>query len=115
MKTIKVKLDEKTIEVTKLPIGRYAELLKSLKELPKHISGLSGQTSDQILEKLPQLISESLPDVVRVLTVATTLTEDEINSLGLDEIVEIVLAIVEVNNFKAMYEKVKKAMAQSKQ
>lgn len=114
MKTIKVKLDEKTIEISKLPLGRYAELLKSIKELPKHISGMDKMSPDQMLEKLPQLVGESMPDFVKIITIATSLEETEIVALGLDEVVRIVVAIIEVNNYAEVFATVKKAMAQAK-
>jgi len=114
MKTIKVKLDEKTIEISKLPLGKYAELLKSIKELPKHISGMDKMTPDQILERLPQLVGESLPDFVNIIKIATPLEESEIVTLGLDEVVRVVVAIIDVNNYTEVFATVKKAMAQAK-
>lgn len=114
MKNIKVKLDTQTIEVEKLPIGRYAELLKALKEIPKKLTSLGSVTNEQILEMLPALVGDSLPEVFNVLTIATPLKVEELQKLGLDEIVSICLAVYEVNNYKGIYEQVKKAIAQTK-
>lgn len=114
MKTIKIKLDDRSIEVSKLAIGRYTELLKALKEIPKKIVGMGKVTADQILEALPTLLGESLPEAINVLTIATPLTSEELNQLGLDEIVRLCLGVYEVNNYKDVYEQVKKATAQPK-
>ncbi|MBN2263070.1 MAG: hypothetical protein JW735_09160 [Prolixibacteraceae bacterium] len=111
MKTIKVKLDTGDIEVAKLPIGKYAELLKAIKELPKHIKGLENQNTDTIIEMLPTLIGESLPDFIEILTIATPLKKEDIEVMGLDEVTRVVLAVVEVNNFREVYENIKKALA----
>lgn len=111
MKTQIVKLDEKDIEIAKLPIGKYAELLKAIKELPKHVKGLENMGNDQILAMLPTIISEGLPDFIEILTIATPLKKEEIEAMGLDEVTRVVLAIVEVNNFREVFDNVKKAMA----
>jgi len=111
MKTLKIKLDNREIELAKLPIGKYAELLKAIKELPKHIKGLENQDTDSIIEMLPALIGESLPDVIEILTIASPLKKEEIEEMGLDEVTRVVLGIIEVNNFKEVYENIKKALA----
>lgn len=108
MKTIKVKLDEITVEVSKLPLGKYAELLRAIRELPKHIKELQGKDNDAIVEVLPALIAESLPDVVNILTIATPLKNEEIEFLGLDEITRLIVAIWEVNNYSEVFKNIKK-------
>lgn len=115
MKTIKVKLDNKTIEVSKLPIGKYAELLKALKEIPKKISGMESISPEKTLEVLPGLISDSLPEAIHILTIATPMESDELYELGLDEIVRICVAVYDVNNYQEVMAQVKKVMAQPKQ
>lgn len=111
MKTITIKIDSGNVEVAKLPIGKYAELLRAIKELPKHVNGLQGKTNDEIFSMIPAIISEALPDFVDILTIATPLKKDEIEAMGLDEITRVVLAVVEVNNYREVYENIKKAMA----
>ena len=111
MKTLKVKLDDREVELAKLPIGKYADLLKAIKELPKHIKSLENQNTDSIIEMLPSLIGESLPDVIEILTIASPLKKEEIEQMGLDEVTRVVLGIVEVNNFKEVYANIKKALA----
>lgn len=111
MKTQTVQLDNKSIAVAKLPIGKYAELLKSLKELPKHVKGLQGKPNDEILEMLPNLIGEALPDFIEILTIATPLKKEEVEQMGLDEVTRVILAVIEVNNFKEVFDNIKKATA----
>lgn len=114
MKKITVKLDKQTIEVSKLPLGKYAELLKAIKEIPKHVAGMEKRTADEFLEQLPTLVGSSLPDFVNIFTIATPLTAEEVNELGLDEAVKLAVAIWEVNNYKEVYEQIKKITAQTK-
>jgi len=108
----KIKLENgKTVTVAKLPLKRYTELLKGLQELPKHVSGLEGLTNEQIFAKLPEIISEAMPDVVRILSITSDLTEEEIYDLPLDEVIEIFMAVIEENKFAKIYEQIKKASA----
>lgn len=109
MKSIIVQLDEQKITVEKLPLYRYAEVLKALNELPNKIDGLSNMTSDDILKKLPSLIATSLPEVVQILSIATSTPVDTLNNFALDEIVKLALAVYEVNNYQDIIERIKKA------
>jgi len=111
MNTITVQTDAGEIQIAKLPIGRYAELLKAIKELPKHVKGMDKMTNDEILAMLPTLIGEALPDFIGILTIATPLKAEQIEAMGLDEVTRVVLAVVEVNNYREVYDNVKKVMA----
>lgn len=112
MKTINVKLDSKTITISKLPLGKYAELLAVLKTLPDRYAKFEKITQNTFLDELPTLITESLPDVVRLLEVTTPLKKEEIETLGLDEMIKVVQAIVEVNNYVEVWATAKKVIAQ---
>lgn len=109
--SIKVKLDIRELEVKKLPLGKYAELLKAVHELPKNLGGLDKMTNDQLFEKLPFLIATSLPDLMGILAIATDLKAEEINEMGLDEAVKVIVAVIEVNNYRNVFENIKKVVA----
>lgn len=109
---MKLKLEHKTIEVNKLPIGKYSELLKALDQLPKALGGLDGFTNDEVVAKIPAIIADSLPEFIKIVCIATPLTEEEVTNMGLDEAVDVVLAIIEVNNYKGIFDKVKNLTAQ---
>lgn len=111
MKTQNIKLDEKTVTISKLPLGKYAELLKALKELPKKVEGLDKMTPDEVMKNAPQLIGEALPEFIQILSIATPLTKEELEQIGLDEAVRLVIAVFEVNNYREVYENAKKALA----
>ena len=114
MKKIIVKLENKTIEVSKLPLGKYAELLDALEELPKSVSGLDNLTNEAIFAQLPKLIAKSLPDFINIIHIATDMEKEEVEQLGLDEVIDIIMALVEVNNYGKIFETVKKALSQRK-
>jgi len=111
-KQITVKLDDREIVVEKLPLGKYSELLGAIKELPKHLQQFQTADNNQLISVLPQLLSESLPDVIRIVAIATPLEEKEVEELGLDELSDIVIAVIEVNNYQKVYDNIKKATGQ---
>lgn len=108
---MKIKLENKTIEIKKLPIGKYSELLNAVQTLPNQIQDLGSFDNATVISKLPQLIAGATPDFVNIVTIATELEKEEVEQLGLDEFVDIILAIIEVNNYKKVFDKVKKALA----
>jgi len=113
--SITVELQGRTLEVKKLPLKKYAELLKQLKKLPQHLSNLEGVSNEEIFSMLPEIIADALPDFIGVIEVATELKADEIEELGMDEVVDVILAVFEVNKYAKIYNKLKKTMAQAKE
>lgn len=110
MNQITVEVNGRQVTVSKLPLRRYAELLGAFEELPKHL-GILEKSNDEIVQNLPTLISTCYPDVVRVLKVATDLQDAEIDEMGLDDFIKVVEAILEVNNYAEIYQRLKKMIA----
>jgi hypothetical protein len=108
---------EKLITVTRLPIIKYVELLKLLKELPKHLKNADKFTSADFLEQLPNLLAVALPEVLAILSVAINekLTVAQLETLGVDEITSLSLAVFEANNYTEVFNKIKKVTAQTSQ
>lgn len=112
MKSKTVELDETTIEVKKLPIIKYAELFKEIKNLPQLFNDLEGISNDAFFEKLPSIIVNSLPDVIGILSIATLMDKKDLEQLGLEEIVNLSIAVIEINLSGLMQnEQIKKAIA----
>lgn len=112
MNEITVKLDNRELIVKKLPLGKYAELLGAIKQLPKHIQNLGAFDNPTIIAQLPQLIAGATPDFMAIISIATDLKKEEVEALGLNEAVKILIAIIEVNKYKEVYQDLKKALAQ---
>jgi hypothetical protein len=112
-KTKTVQLTNKEVEVSKLPFKKYADLLKRIKQLPKHLSDFEGKSNDQIFQMLPNLIAECYDDIAGMLEVATGLTKEEIDELDLVELTDLVIGVYEVNRYAEVYEKIKKATTQT--
>lgn len=110
-KSLTITLDDKTVEINKLPIGEYVELLGALQELPKHISNFDTLNPQDLLSKLPTIVAQSLPEVLNVLHIATKLELEYLKTLGLHEIVDLFIGVVEVNKYDYLFSKVKKGLA----
>lgn len=115
MKSIEVKLENRTVVVKKLPLGKYAEVFETLQELPKEASDLAGISKDELFTRLPQIVATFLPEVAKVLSVAAEVKYEEIMEMGLDEAVDLLGAVIEVNNFAKVVDSAKKMMARQPQ
>lgn len=113
-KKIDVEMQGKTVAVEELPIGKYAELLQAVKELPKHLGDMQSLTPDAMIEKLPYLISVALPDVLGILEIATPFKREDLEDMGLADITALSVAVITVNNYSAVFESIKKVVAQGK-
>ena len=109
--TISVELDKQTIVVSKLPLKKYSELLLKLDKLPQQLSDFESTGADEIFNILPKMVAASLNEVVDILVIATNLTREEIENMGLDEVVKLLAAIIEVNKFAEVYSNLKKIFA----
>lgn len=114
------------VEIKKLPLGKYAELIKSIdKDLPdlfKQFEGLDMDDNDGMLQKLPDIIANALPQFAQILSIATyyrnekreqvrQLTpEDVMEDVALDEAVDLMMAAWEVNGLQKLADKAKKWM-----
>ena len=86
-----------------------------MRELPKHLKGFDNTSNDALFEQLPNLIAVATPEFIDMLVVATDLKKEQVEQLGLDETVNLVIAVLEVNNYKEVYAKIKKALARPAQ
>lgn len=113
METRKVKLDNgDVVEVGKLPLKKYADLFAKLDKFPTYLSELEGLDNDQAFTKLPALIVTALPDFYNLVEVATGYESEKVESLGLSELIDLVVAVWEVNKFSDAFSKIKKLRAQ---
>lgn len=100
-----------TLSVKKLPLRKYAELLNALDKLPMQLEKLDQSKNEEVLMVLPKVIAGCLDEVISIISIATDLKKEKVEELALDEVVNILLAVVEVNRYSEVYENVKKLFA----
>ena len=108
METFKIlKINDRDVKVSKLPLGRYADLLEALEGLPKEFTdqliGLDKADEGAILGKLPSMIRTALPQFEKVVSVVSGLEVEYIDKeLGLTDVVLIIKTMFEVNDYLSL-------------
>jgi hypothetical protein len=116
MKTLetekKITINGVKITLKKLPLRKIIGLLSDLQTLPEQVTNIDKMPSDKILETLPLLIAGVMPTVSGLIIKAVDqkeVTEDFLlDECGLDDNIELVTAILEVNNIAKILESIKK-------
>lgn len=123
-RTITVQTDDGPVDVSKLTLGRAAELAQILDSLPELLRGvqedeglanaltaaLEGGTENEdavalgqaVLRVAPKLFLVAQDAMIRLICVGAGLDRERVERLGLDEAMEILGAILEVNNVAAL-------------
>lgn len=116
--SITLKINGKDVVIEKLPLRRIAEVFKALEKLPAKFVDKFGGTeltsipNDKVLEMLPEIIGDSLPEIAKLISVASPLSEEEVlDEIGLSEAIEVLTAIFQVNDFSKVVDNVKKLLA----
>jgi len=118
--TKKGEIEPVIVNIKKLPLGKSAQLGLALKKLPGKIQELRKdpeiaefmkENEDleviELVRFLPQIIDVATDAVTEILALGTGLEHKVVESFGLDEATEALLAIVKVNNVKAILGNVK--------
>jgi hypothetical protein len=116
MKTLetekKITINGVKITLKKLPLRKIIGLLSDLQTLPEQVTNLDKMPSDKILETLPLLLAGVMPTVSGLIIKAVDqkeVTEEFLlDECGLDDNIELISAILEVNNIAKILESIKK-------
>lgn len=109
MKKIKLTLNDQDIEIKQMPLYQYTEVLKALNELPAKIGDFTNISSDEIFKRIPSLIATGMPELVQILSIATEIPVLDLQAMPLDDVVQIAIAVYEVNNYRDIFDRLKKA------
>lgn len=141
--------NEIELVITNMPIGRYAAFLDELAKIPKSLSGVvkmlfdekptqeeldefgqalvsdgeTESTGDNVVDallELPIILAKHWSSLVKLLSIASDIPEEDLEVVDLDTAVQVVIAVVDVNNFFGIRDRyqdfmVKKAIASRKQ
>lgn len=111
MKEIEININDKPVFVKKLGLRKFAELLETLESVPALLDEIQKTGTDDLIKAIPALLKKSLPDVMKVIKIATDLSDEEIEELGPADVVLIAESFFELNKFSVIYERVKKITA----
>lgn len=105
-------VNDTKIEVKKLPLAKIIKLFQSIDQLPKEVSMLDRNTPvDELISQAPRLIALSMDKFSKIIVQAVddpTFTEEFLlNNFGLEETIDLVEAIIEVNNIHGFLAKTK--------
>lgn len=117
-KELTVKTELGDVVVHKMPLSDYAELLRALSNLPKNLGAILGDDVDpkkmanaDFLQKLPGIIADSWADIGALLAVPTDKNAEFLMQLDGADALDVIDAILELNDFARIVSSVKKMLA----
>lgn len=117
------KLDVKTefgmVEVHKMPLSDFAEILRALDNLPEKLGGLFDKDEKSfddmdyaaILKLFPALLADSWSDIAGIIAVPTDKDRDFMLKLDGADALDVIDAILELNDFPRIFATIKKMLA----
>lgn len=107
-----ITLDNGTkIEVKKLFLGDYLIVFRALEKFPQLLDLGAKQNPDQFLLQLPNLLANFFDEVIGILALAVKMDEEFLKTnIDLEKALDLCLAIIDVNNFFGVAQKLKKRL-----
>lgn len=118
--TISVKTEFGEVKVHKMPLSDYAELLKAMDTIPQSFlkfiktqddSKLQEMENSEFITILPAFLAESWGDLIKIVAVPTDKDAEFMARLDLADAVDVVGAILELNDIPRIIEAIKKMQA----
>lgn len=112
-KSIMITVDEQEFEIKKMAVGQFAQLMLAVEKLPSilmenfNLEEIDNLDINMLLTKLPPLLASSQEELFKVISVASGLSVNDIRKLDFVEILDVIIAILELNKFKAIVNKIK--------
>ncbi|WP_339227843.1 hypothetical protein NSQ77_20015 [Oceanobacillus sp. FSL K6-2867] len=106
-----IQINGQEVEIKKIQIGKFAELMLAVEKLPSIVTEvvsleeLENLNTELILTKLPTLIANAQDEVFKLVSVASGI--EKVDELGFEEFIDVVTAVIELNNISAIVSKVK--------
>lgn len=115
-----VQIGDEAIEIKKLPLGKYSEMLLALQNLPdsimKDLERLDTKDEDKTLQIMFGIFGKAWGQVLDILAIGSGIERERLENdpaIGLDGGIELFLAIYEVNNLDKVVKKVKNMISRS--
>lgn len=109
----KIQIRDKEITVRKLPIRKFAEVVAELKQIPVGLMKFADNktaTQEDLIIEFTKVLINGVPELASVISKAIdgSMTADEILDLYADEVLELVGAVISINNIAGIIESAKK-------
>ena len=109
------------IVVKKLPLGEYAKLMFTLKNLPssvmKEFQNIDTENTENTISSFFGIFGEAWGQLIEILAIGTGIAKERLENdeaIGLDGAVELFVAVYEVNNLNGVIKSVKNVIAGAK-
>jgi len=110
-----IKINGKDVVLKKLPLGKYAAILGALKKLPEKLGQFGEISNKKVIQSLPSMISDSLPELLQVLSIASDIPVEELETeYGLDDVTVLLQGIFEVNDFTLVKKNIQNLLKMAK-
>lgn len=115
-----IKINDRTIEIKKMPLGNYSDFVeivqsaaeRLIQENKLSLKALEVITLEGLMELVPAITRHAMDDLLRLLELATPLTAEDFKNeddpIGLADVKRILETVYEVNEF----DEIKKAIGQ---
>lgn len=87
--------NEKIINIEKLKLGKFLNLISKIESIPNLIK--ASQQGDDNISAMIKVLAQSESDIKYVLTLSTSITDEEVDELYLYEIIELITLILKEN------------------
>ncbi|MEB1806595.1 MAG: hypothetical protein LPK26_04680 [Bacillaceae bacterium] len=112
-KTKNVVFNGEQVEIKKMPLGKFSKLLLALDGLPSKLYDIFTQEELEsfdnmmLLKKAPLLVATAESDILELVSIASDIEKEKFIEGEPEEFLDVVAAILELNNVKAIIDKVK--------
>ena len=98
MKSKKIKINEKEVEIKSVPLRKLLEVLKVVESLPEKVKDFDSEDESSNVRLIAKLISESGDEIFEMLSSLSDIPKEEIAELGLADTIKLFKVLLEVND-----------------
>lgn len=111
-----ITINEKEVEIKKIPIGKFADLMMVIDKLPNTVMDILSQdgvkdinnlSNAEMLGKIPKLLAKSQDEVFNLVSVASGVPKKEFKEMDPEEFLDVLETLIEVNNIQTLIDRVK--------
>ena len=98
MKSKKIKIDEKEVEIKSVPLKSLIDVFKVIEKLPEKVQEFDLEDESNNVRLIAKLISESGDEIFQILSSLSGIPKKEVEELGLSDTIKLFKVLLEVND-----------------